>query len=152
MSELPPHKQWPSAWCNDTLSGRLLDWERPEDQHLRSKLGYWHMVEERMVRAELEAEGWTPPDPGFLGIDDRTLTDFEVIRRIGENHRGDATYREISAALASRSRRAERPPAFTREQLARLVELHAGANDPVTAGVAQVAQAMLDGRGPEEPS
>lgn len=139
----------PSSWHNDTLSGRLLEWERPEEHHLRSKLGYWRMVEERMVRAELEAAGWTPPPSKFEGLDAQTQIDFEVTRRIGENHRSDATYAEISAAAAARMTRSALPPRFSREQLSRLVELHADANDPVTASVAQVAQAMLDRPGAE---
>lgn len=65
---------------NDTLNGKLLAWERPEDKHLRRKLGYWHMVEERMHIAQLEEQGITRETPGFFSI---------LAKRFEDTHKDD---------------------------------------------------------------
>ena len=137
---LPAHKQWPSAWCNDTLNGKLEAWVRPEDREgddpPYGKLGYWRMVEHRMIRAEFRAEHGRDP------------TSWELSSAVMRNHAGDATFAEISRALSARWRAESRgPAAFTTEQLQRLVDLFAGANDPVTRSIAEVAVLMLSERG-----
>ena len=87
---------------NDTLNGKLIAWERPDEQHLRGKLGYWRMVEERMIRAEIEAEGGNP--------DDR----FEIERRVTKNHTNDETYAQTSARRLS-ARALAQQAAFLRD-------------------------------------
>lgn len=67
---------------NDTLNGRLLEWELPEERHLRNRFGYWHMVEERMVRAQMAAEGITPET-------ERGCFYLLMTQRIMENHKDD---------------------------------------------------------------
>lgn len=54
---MKPKRPLTSAQKNDTLNGLLYGHERPEEMHLRHKLGYWQMVETRMVREQLLAEG-----------------------------------------------------------------------------------------------
>lgn len=121
----------PSAWDNDTLKGRLLAYERPEEKHLRRKTGYWRMVENRMVRQQLIDEGHDPDHIGFI---------FKVSNRVSQNHANDATYREISASLL---RAAGPAPAnlgpFTQEQMFFLAEHFAFANDPVAQDIQRIA-------------
>lgn len=69
---------------NDTLGGKLLAFEREDEKHLRRKLGYWRMVEDRMVRDQLAAEGVTPDQWGFWS---------EISRRMVENHKDDASFK-----------------------------------------------------------
>lgn len=124
------------AHPNDTLQGKLLEWEREDQKHLRSRFGYWRMVEERMVRYELEREGHDPNEFGFI---------FKVSKRITENHRNDPTLREQQAA----ARAAQGPvtpsehASFTREELERLIEHFGMANDPVTLSIHSKAWAAL---------
>lgn len=130
----------PSAYKNNTLNGALLAWERPEERHLRHKFGYWNMVERRMIRAQLEAEGIEPDE-------------FEIGKRIVANHAGDATYREIGdawrAECEARARDAfaaglsVRSIGLTRSELEFLAEHFDGANDPVAAAVLEKVRAAL---------
>lgn len=122
-----------TAEHNDTLGGLLYAHERPEERHLRRCTGYWQMVEERMIRDQLLADGW-PPEK-YIG--------FEISRRVIENHRSDATYREIGEARAARQ--PPRPDTrFTPEELERLLEHFAGANDPVAQSILAKALAGLE--------
>jgi hypothetical protein len=122
-----------TAEHNDTLGGLLYAYERPEERHLRRRTGYWRMVEERMVRDQLIAEGW--PAEKYMG--------FEISRRVIANHKNDATYREIGEARAARQ-----PPRvdtrFSPEELERLIEHFAGANDPVAQSILAKALAGLE--------
>ncbi len=112
------------AHPNDTLNGILLAWERPEEAELRSKLGYWRLVEKRMIRKELIAEGF---DPNALEFE------FLIEKRVGENHQNDPTFKEQQDTVRKLA-----PPIqttqlfFSLEELARLAEHFVAANDPVT--------------------
>lgn len=123
---------------NDTLCGRLYAYERPEDRHLRGKIGYWRSVEKRMIRAQLAKEGWVGD-----WKDDKYI-EFEISRRIVENHANDLTLREQQAAVR-RQRPATVQPSnkFTEEEFERLAEHFAGANDPVSQSIlAKAIQAL----------
>lgn len=71
---------------NDTLNGALLEFEREDQKHLRRSLGYWRMVERRMIRAALIEEGAEP-------------SEHAISKRVTENHANDESYRETSARL-----------------------------------------------------
>lgn len=87
-----------------------------------------------MIRADLAAEGWQDRNPeSWIG--------FEISRRMIENHKGDATLREIQAAWP-KPRPAAEP--WTREELERLVEHFSGANDPVALSIGGKAAAALE--------
>lgn len=124
-----------TAEHNDTLGGRLYAHERPEERHLRRSIGYWRMVEERMILAELAAEGWTGGD-----------VSFEVSRRMIENHKNDPSLRERQEhhRQASPARPAAIRTAFTVEELERLLQHFAGANDPVAQSIHAKATATLE--------
>lgn len=126
---------------NDTLNGRLLAHEKPEERELRGKLGYWRMVEERMIRAELAKEGVEPtPD---------------IIRqRVAANHRNDMSYRDYQEKVLfprwraqSRARfeagETQREVPFTRPQLELILERFTGANDPEGQAIAEKVAAVL---------
>jgi hypothetical protein len=126
---------------NDTLNGKLVnsEWEREDEKHLRNKFGYWRMVEERMVRAQIKAEGGNPDDV------------FEVSRRVFENHKNDPSLREQQEAkraskLVIAGIEVKLPGAnFTREELERIAEHFAGANDPVAQSIhAKATEALRD--------
>lgn len=128
-----------TAEHNDTLGGLLYAHEREEEKHLRRCLGYWRMVEERMIRDQLAAEGWHEANPGaWIG--------FEISRRVEANHRNDPTLREMQAArpiAVVRSAQAEQR--FTVEEMERLSQHFAGANDPVAQSILAKALASLAG-------
>ena len=116
---------------NDTLQGKLVnsEWERDDEKHLRHKIGYWRMVEERMIRAEMIAEGKNPDHMSFL---------FEISRRVQENHKNDPTLREQQAARRIVIAGIEvRMPNLnlTPEELDFLSEHFDGANDPVALSI-----------------
>lgn len=68
----------------------------------------------------------------------------QLVSRIQERiHKNRPSYAEHHAAWRARQPQAEARPEFTREELARLVELFAGANDPLTASIAAKAERML---------
>ncbi len=114
---------------NDTLCGALFAYERPEDKPHRGRVGYWRLVEERMIRAQLEKEGWESD------WKDGRLIYFEISNRIAQNHRNDVTFREQQELL--RKYRPAKPGsvAFTEEEFERLAEHFAGANDPVSQSI-----------------
>lgn len=72
---------------NDTLNGELLAWEREDQKHLRGKLGYWRLVEERMVTARLRDRGVQP-------------TYHAIHAEIAANHRNDTTHAQRSQIRA----------------------------------------------------
>lgn len=110
---------------NDTLNGRLFAYEREDEKHLRGKLGYWRMVEERMVRGEIEAEGGDPTNI------------FEISRRITENHKNDPTFREQQEAQrAARPVRIAVPDiTFSMEELLDMREKYEGSNTEIGQGI-----------------
>ena len=118
-------EQHPSAWCNDTLCGRLLDWVRPEDHEGEDppygKFGFWRSVERRMIREEFRAEHGRDPD--YL----------EEGQRITANHARDPSFRELQESDRVRAGATARPARreLSRDALERLQEHFAGANDPV---------------------
>lgn len=113
-----------AAERNDTLNGLLLQHERKEEMHLRNKFGYWRMVEKRMLREQLIAEGVT----------DETELHFAIIRRVEQNHKNDITYKESSAAFSAGAK--VRPSTdFTREELEFLRDHFAMANDPTAVAI-----------------
>lgn len=120
-----------TAEHNDTLGGRLYAFERPNEKHLRRCTGYWQMVEERMIRDQLTAEGWR----GYMGT--------EISRRVIHNHRNDATYSEICEARRAAAPAATPSGHLTPEEMERLVEHFAGANDPVAQSILAKALASL---------
>lgn len=100
----------------------------------------WAWNQERAeIRAHLIARGWSANDFGL---------DFRVTRiqqRLNREHRQRWKVRQD----AWRARQPKAPPAvepFTVDELERLVDLFAGANDPVTAAIATKALAMLEAR------
>lgn len=116
---------------NDTLNGRLFAYEREDQKHLRRSTGYWRMVEERMIRGELEAEGIEP-------------TVFAVSARVIENHRHDITYRETSRRFGKALGRAG-AGVFTPEELRFLAAHFEGANDPTAQAILAKARQGLAG-------
>jgi glycine/D-amino acid oxidase-like deaminating enzyme len=126
---------------NDTLNGKLLAWERPEDKHLRRRFGYWQMVEERMVRAQLEEEGVAPDSPCFF---------MSVAKRIEENHKDDPKPWKLAGPADGRWGAVRQQAAFERdaaverakdEAIKALIEIRDGHNDP-RALAAQVLAAL----------
>jgi hypothetical protein len=71
---------------NDTLQGKLYAFELEDEKCLRGVFGYWHMVEERMILAQLKTEGV-----------EATLS--AVSARMIENHRGDESFADQSRRL-----------------------------------------------------
>lgn len=98
-------------------------------------------MERRAIREHLLSRGWDP--------DDMRLH-FRVVRIQERLRRDKPSYRERQEAARARGERWVSPPPgepvedFTREELERLVELFAEANDPVTREIARKAQARLD--------
>lgn len=127
---------------NDTLQGELVKWERPEDAHLRYKLGYWHMVEERKIRAELIEAGHDPAEIGFT---------FLITKKRVENHANDETHREASerrwgVALARQQAEAQVELArdeATQDAIEALRRIRDGHNDP--RALAMEVLARLEG-------
>lgn len=121
------------ALKNDTLDGLLFAHERPEEKHLRRKLGYWRMVEVRMIRAQIAAEAITDP----------LEVQFETVRRLANNHANDISFRESSRRHSPRDVLEPRER-FTRKELQFLALHFAGANDPVAYSILVKALAFLD--------
>lgn len=119
---------------NDTLQGKLVDseWERPEERHLRNKFGYWRMVEKRMIRAQIVAEGGDPDNV------------FEVSRRVEQNHKHDLSLREWQALHPVKQGPKTSSAYFTDEELMNLLDRYQGANDPVSQSIlAKIRGALL---------
>lgn len=106
---------------NDTLNGVLLAFEVDCEKHLRGKFGYWRMVEERMVRRQIVAEGGNPTDT------------LEVSRRIVLNHKDDLLFRERQEAARATlpNNLANEPISFTHEELLELEDRYNGSNTEV---------------------
>lgn len=119
------------AHPNDTLNGRLLPYELDEEKHLRSKMGYWLMVEERMITEQMIAEGKDSKSQSFY---------FEVKRRVMENHKNDIPFSQQTVRRVENH--TEAIP-FTREELERLVEHFGMANDPIAQSIHNHAWAAL---------
>lgn len=111
---------------NNTLNGRLLAHVRPEDERLRHSFGFWRVIEERMIREEMIAEGLDPKSPAGH---------FEVQRRVTENHKNDHTFREISAAFVAKASPA--PPDLAIEALRQIA---AGHNDARALAIETLAK------------
>lgn len=127
---------------NDTLNGKLYAWERPEEKHLRRKLGYWHMVEERMHRAQLAAEGVPSDAPGFW---------MHLARRIEETHKDDPKPWKLDGPADGRFGSVRQQAAFEVDNavddardaaVKALREIEAGHNDP--RDLARKVLAQLD--------
>lgn len=117
---------------NDTLNGKLFAWEHDDQKHLRNCFGYWDMVEKRMVRAQLIAEGHNPESPLFGA---------EMNARIAANHALDVSYRDTSRALLNAAQPA--PPTLSPTEWAFLAEHFQGANHPIAQAILAKALARL---------
>jgi hypothetical protein len=113
------------AEMNDTLDGKLFDYEIEGEKHLRDKLGYWRIVEKRMILNRLIAESIVPEG---TKPNDRAAI-FLISSEVTKNHAADLSYRQIQDLGRYR-----RPPsvakidvAFTEEELMFLVEQFSGA-------------------------
>lgn len=110
----------------------LLEWELPEQAHLRSKFGYWHMVEMRKHRADVKAAGIDPDSPEGHS---------EVLKRRTQFHAQDETFKETQKRLYTKwvdESRAhfeegtyERRMGLNKEEVDYLVFRLTGVNDPV---------------------
>lgn len=116
--------------------------EAPIDPSFRHSFGYQHAVEMREIRMELRAKGITDP----------TKLQFAAVDAYIKRHRNDPSFAERQAfwrAFAD-------PPkskahlSFTLEEVERLVEHFAGANDPVAQSIYQKALASLPHPGERE--
>lgn len=124
-----------TAWDCDTLCGRLLAYEREDEHHLRRKIGYWRMVEKRMIRAEMVKAGLDPND------------NFEIARRVERNHRNDPSMAERQAmARASAPPPVSVPDGFTAIELQHMIDTWADANDPISRAIAAKAAQMVPGQ------
>lgn len=102
--------------------------------------GWAHAEERRMIRDHLLRRGWTADDMGLY---------FRISRIQQRLHKYDLPFRELQRLYALARPvvvPTGAPVDFTWEELARLVEHFAGANDPVTASIAAKAQLALDKR------
>lgn len=102
--------------------------------------GYAFNMERAAIREHLKARGrW------------HSARDEREVSRIQDRLNREHPKRWAARQAAWRARcAAASPPApepFTNEELRRLVDLFAGANDPVTVAIAAKAQAMLDAAG-----
>lgn len=109
----------------DDIPGRPFGWafhkEREEIRaHLRRRI--WRFGFDRLAAARLE---------GRIN---------EIQARL---HKNRPTYKERCAARAATRPAYVPPEEFTREELERLAELFAGANDPITASIGEKARKML---------
>lgn len=112
-------------------------------------LGTAHHAERDRIRAHLRRRIWRFHFGPGISVAHRLESRVGAIQR--RLHKYDPTLRERQAIA-----RAKAPPpaatdvAFTWEELERLVEHFAGANDPVTAAIAAKAAASLT-RAPNRP-
>lgn len=115
-------KSGPVAHPNDTLNGALYAHEREDEKHLRNKLGYWRMVEERAVREELIAAGYDPRGLEFWRMIELALM---------ANHINDVSFKV--SGMVRQQAAAEREAAYEAAQddaIKALREIADGHNDP----------------------
>lgn len=107
--------------------------------------GWAHHEERRIIRAHLDRK-YGRLEPGTWDWSKREL---ETVARIQSRlHRHDKSFRELQAIYASgRPPQTEATVLFTFEELERLSDLFAGANDPLTASIAAKAAAALHREG-----
>lgn len=105
---------------------------RPDPTSPHLKFGYAKVMETRAIRARLIAEGVT---------DDWRLH-LAVEREYEAAHANDPTYAETSARLRAEAaaRAFVAVETFTPEELLRIAEHFAGANDPVAQAIARKAR------------
>lgn len=108
-----------AAMKNDTLNGRLFAYELESEAHLRGKLGYWLMVERRMIRA-------TWPGPG-------EPDEFDYGRIRVALHAHDITFKETSRRFAASARPA--PEQLSAAEWRFLADHFSGANDPTAQAI-----------------
>ena len=100
----------------------------PDTVPIERKFGYSHVMERAAIRAELVAAG----EP-----DDMRLH-FKVVSEQERRHKDDPTFAERCAAFRARQPKARE--GFTREELDRIAEHFAGANDPVAISILEKAR------------
>lgn len=119
---------------NDTLNGKLLEHERPEEKHLRAKLGYWQMVEERVVRAQVAARGYDP---------DSAVGATMIAEIMRDNHARDESYKVTSERFSAKGAAAQQAR-FERDReidaardaaIQALRQIAAGHNDPMNLAI-----------------
>lgn len=119
-------KSDPVAHPNDTLNGALYAHEREDEKHLRHRLGYWRMVEEREVREELIAAGHDPNGEFWR------MMELAVMA----NHVHDVSFKV--SGMVRQQAAAEREMAYEAardEAIKALREIAAGHNDPRTLAI-----------------
>lgn len=125
---------------NDTLNGKLIAWELPEERHLRNRFGYWHNVEERMVEVCLAIEGITRETDRFFYN--------RVSQALMRNHRDDPKPWHQDRRGLSRWGGVRQQAAYEREAAIRHAELAAiialrkiatGHNDPMNLALEVLA-------------
>lgn len=99
---------------NDTLNGRLLEYENADELHFRNKLGYWRMVEDRMITKKLVGLGYDPTNFSFQ---------FLMAREREGNHANDVP---MSASPCVSGMSSE----FTRSELEYMADMFRDANSP----------------------
>lgn len=125
------------ASYNEDYNKKLLEFELPEERHLRSSFGYWYMLEKRMYRKELLAEGWKEDDPTF---------DFEISRRREAARAVFMSYADYQrtvlhprwaqqAKIEFNEGRSAHIVEFTKAEMEAIAERFAGVNDPVGQAV-----------------
>lgn len=114
---------------NDTLNGKLFEFEIEEEKHLRGNFGYWRMVEDRMIREKLIKQGHDPADRGFL---------FLVSREREANHANDVPYR-ASVITKVKSDKA----AFNAAELEYMADMFRDANHPLAQSIYEKAIGLL---------
>jgi hypothetical protein len=93
----------------------------------------WHRERDE-IRKHLKRRGrWHGP-----------IDEFAVTRIQQRLHRNKPTFAQRQAAWLARQPTSKPRPAFTEDELRHLVDLFAGANDPVSAAIAAKAAAMLE--------
>lgn len=94
-------------------------------------LGWSHHQEREEIRAHLRRRIWQ------FGFDH--LASFRLEQRVSaiqaRLHKNKPTYRERSAAFAAKARAIPDPVIFTAEELERIAEHFAGANDPLAQAI-----------------
>lgn len=119
-----------TVWDIETLDGKLLEWEDKDQHHLRNAFGYWRMVEKRMIRAQITAEGGDPD--AFQAVS----------RRVDANHKDDPSLRERQKAQGLLVRRAGSTQ-LTGEELQFLADHFEGANDPLALEILRKVRLLL---------
>lgn len=115
---------------NDTLNGQLFQWETDDEKHLRHQFGYWRMVEERMIRADLEAQGIAP-------------TYFTIQAKVQENHANDVPYKATSANVVKSIQLSSTDSQKAIDALRKIAE---GCNDARRLAMEVLAMINVDGK------